>query len=261
MPLVVVMTSVLPRQTSGVKTAGELPRSNPSIGSPCRSPARSAEPAGKPRGHAPGLVDLAAGDHRLAARGQGVDHHGRRPEHVDHDRHAPSQRPRRDQAPGAGGRKPRAVRTRTSPPPLRARFPLSGNPLRLWHADPPLGESPLSPSCRRPAPPDCAQSFTLRLPTADDFRYAPALTATRHSRRASREDRDRDQRFRLVEVHGCTSRRETVCRSPVPGDSSSTWSTSPRQVPSTPVSRTSTCRRCSSRGPTTRRGRRGRCSS
>ena len=47
MPLVVVITSVLPRQTSRVNSPGELPRSNPGIGKPCRSPASRAVPGGK----------------------------------------------------------------------------------------------------------------------------------------------------------------------------------------------------------------------
>ncbi len=48
-PLVVVITRVLPEQTDGTQPAGELPRSNPSIGRPLRSPARTAEPGGLAR--------------------------------------------------------------------------------------------------------------------------------------------------------------------------------------------------------------------
>ena len=98
MPLVVVMTSVFPRQTSGVKSPGEFPRSNPGIGRPCRSPASRAVPGRQTRRDRLGLVDLAAGDHRLAPGRQGVDHHRGRPQHIDDDRHAASQAPRRDQA-------------------------------------------------------------------------------------------------------------------------------------------------------------------
>ena len=98
MPLVVVMTSVFPWQTSGVKSPGEFPRSNPGIGSPCRSPASKAVPVGQAGGDFLGLVDLAAGDDRLAAGRQGVDHHRGRAQHVDDDRHAAAETPRRDQA-------------------------------------------------------------------------------------------------------------------------------------------------------------------
>ena len=66
---------------------GELPRSKPAIGTPWRSPPRRTVPAGNvaaicgPR-RSPGRDD------RLAAGGEGVDHHRRRPEDVDHHRHA-----------------------------------------------------------------------------------------------------------------------------------------------------------------------------
>ena len=89
MPLVVVMTIVLPRQTLRSAVARGIAQVESRRSAiPCRSPARMAEPGGRPAASAAGLVHLRAGDHRRAARRQGMDHHRRRPEHVDHHRHA-----------------------------------------------------------------------------------------------------------------------------------------------------------------------------
>ena len=145
MPLVVVITRVLPRQTSRVKSPGELPRSKPGIGSPWRSPRQQGRPRRQAGGHRLGLVDLATGNHRLAPGRQGVDHHGRGAEHVDHHRHTPLEAPRRDQARqqvdehhGSIGRAHfRSCRPASSP---------CSAARRLWHTRPRSGEPiPCSP--------------------------------------------------------------------------------------------------------------------
>ena len=138
-------------------------------------------PGGKLAATRQGLVDLAAGDDRLAAVGQRVDHHRRGAEHIHHHRHPTRQAPRRDQArqqvhehPGPFGRALLRSRRHASLPTISPR-----GHVRLWHMHPDLGElprrrSPRPGRRRRRGPDDRPQPPAhLTLGAADTFAFPP----------------------------------------------------------------------------------------
>ena len=201
MPLVVVMTSVLPRQTSGVKSPGELPRSNPGIGNPCaRRPAGPCPAASPRRPPAP-----------RRSRRRGSPPRSRRPGPEP----SPSWR---------GARRPRPPRRRGDSPagsssaadgqtPWAGRSELISADVvtqalhrvswarRLWHKHGNLGRHPLprtgdDPESARSGPPVRLQRrprqgprrhlATLRLPGPGDFLYPSTLPSRRPPGRATR---------------------------------------------------------------------------
>ena len=169
-PLVVVMTRVLPRQTSGVKSEGEFPRSNPGMGTPCRSPASSAEPAGRAEATRRASSISPQGMIADAPRRQGVDHRRRGPEHVQTTATPPCNAPGGIRAGKQVDEDGRPRRTRAS-----AIYPGGAVPVRLGHCRDygmpahPWGDRIPSEAARRRSMPDRPMSRPRPCPPTFGF--------------------------------------------------------------------------------------------
>ena len=261
-PLVVVITSVLPRQTSGVKEAGELPRSNPSIGSPCRSPPRIAVPAGR----------LAATARASSISPQGItaSQPAARAWTITVVARSTSTTTATPPRSAPGGIRPGSRWTKTGGRPtrhrdrhLRARFRAPAKALRLWHADRPLGEPPSDSAGRSERPAARQQSATFGFPRVDAFPVAfrawadPALPGPGRARIVHRDPTVPSRR-------GAWMHEPKGSILPITGPRRFIIDLVhfARQVPSTPGEPDDQRRRrCSAARPSTRRGRRGRCCS